>query len=51
MKTAMSIITPQELAELCEKGKKIDLIDVRTPVEFMSKSLETSHWTNLMPWR
>jgi rhodanese-related sulfurtransferase len=31
----MSIITPQELAELCKKGKKIDLIDVRTPVEYL----------------
>ena len=30
----IAIITPQELAELCKDGKKIDLIDVRTPVEF-----------------
>ena len=30
----MSIITPLELAELCKEGKKIDLIDVRTPVEY-----------------
>ena len=30
----MTIITPHELAELCKQGKKIDLIDVRTPVEF-----------------
>ena len=30
----MSIITPRELAELCKQGKKIDLIDVRTPVEY-----------------
>ncbi|HUE71087.1 MAG TPA: rhodanese-like domain-containing protein [Pirellulaceae bacterium] len=30
----MSIITPQELAELCKEGKNIDLIDVRTPVEY-----------------
>lgn len=29
-----TIITPQQLAELCKDGKKIDLIDVRTPVEF-----------------
>ncbi len=27
-------ITPQELRELCQAGKRIDLIDVRTPVEF-----------------
>lgn len=30
----MSIITPQALAELCKRGAKIDLIDVRTPVEY-----------------
>lgn len=30
----ISIISPHELAELCRGGKKIDLIDVRTPVEF-----------------
>lgn len=31
----MSIaIKPQELAEFCKEGKKIDLIDVRTPVEY-----------------
>jgi len=30
----MSIITAQELAELCKKGKKIDLIDVRAPAEY-----------------
>ncbi len=27
-------IKPQDLAECCKDGKKIDLIDVRTPVEF-----------------
>jgi rhodanese-related sulfurtransferase len=33
---AMSIpvINPLELAELCKHGKKFDLIDVRTPVEY-----------------
>jgi rhodanese-related sulfurtransferase len=31
---SLAIITPQELAELCKAGKKIDLVDVRTPVEF-----------------
>ena len=32
----MTVITmsPHKLAELCKEGKKIDLIDVRTPVEF-----------------
>src|SRR5450755_4763355 len=33
-------ITPQELAELCKNGKKIDLIDVRTPVEFREVHIE-----------
>jgi rhodanese-related sulfurtransferase len=36
----MSIITPQELADLCKDGKKIDLIDVRTPVEFREVHIE-----------
>jgi rhodanese-related sulfurtransferase len=27
-------ITPRELAELCGDGRKIDLIDVRTPLEY-----------------
>jgi rhodanese-related sulfurtransferase len=30
----VTVIKPQELAELCKDGKKIDLIDVRTPVEY-----------------
>ena len=30
----VSTISPRKLAELCNEGKKIDLIDVRTPVEF-----------------
>ena len=33
-------ITPQELAGLCRKGRKIDLIDVRTPVEYREVHLE-----------
>ena len=33
-------INPQELAELCKDGKKIDLIDVRTPVEFREVHVE-----------
>lgn len=36
----MSIITPQELAKLCKDGKKIDLIDVRTPVEYREVHIE-----------
>jgi len=36
----MSIITPQELAELCKDGRKIDLIDVRTPVEYREVRVE-----------
>ena len=36
----ISIITPQELAELCKQGNKIDLIDVRTPMEFREVHVE-----------
>ena len=36
----MSIITPQEFAALCRGGKKIDLIDVRMPVEFREVHVE-----------
>jgi len=36
----ISVITPQELAELCKQGKKLDLIDVRTPVEFREVHVE-----------
>ena len=31
---SIAVIKPQELAKLCKEDKKIDLIDVRTPVEF-----------------
>jgi rhodanese-related sulfurtransferase len=37
--TAVSI-QPQELASLCRDGKKLDLIDVRTPVEFREVHVE-----------
>src|SRR6187431_1457192 len=37
---SVTIITPQELAELCKEGKKIDLIDVRTPVEYREVHVE-----------
>ena len=36
----MSVITPQEFAERCKEGKKIDLIDVRTPVEYREVHVE-----------
>jgi len=38
----MSIITPQELAELCNTGKKVDLVDVRTPVEYREVHVEVA---------
>jgi rhodanese-related sulfurtransferase len=31
---SVSTISPRELAELCKGGKQVDLIDVRTPVEY-----------------
>ena len=36
----VSTITPHQLAELCKGNKKIDLIDVRTPVEFREVHVE-----------
>ena len=36
----ITIIKPQELAGLCKEGKKIDLIDVRTPVEYREVHIE-----------
>jgi len=38
----IAVIKPQELAGLCKAGKKIDLIDVRTPVEFREVHLEVA---------
>src|SRR5581483_10553780 len=38
----ITVIKPQELARLCKEGKKIDLIDVRTPVEFREVHVETA---------
>lgn len=35
-----AIIKPREVAELSNQGKKIDLIDVRTPVEYREVHLE-----------
>jgi len=34
------VVKPQEFAELCKNGKKLDLIDVRTPVEFREVHVE-----------
>lgn len=36
----VTVIKPSELAELCKHEKKIDLIDVRTPVEYREVHLE-----------
>jgi len=36
----INVIKPQHLSELCSNGKKIDLIDVRTPVEFREVHVE-----------
>jgi rhodanese-related sulfurtransferase len=38
----ISVITPQELADLCKQGKTIELIDVRTPVEFREVHVESA---------
>ena len=40
--TTMSsnVISPADLAELCASGRKIDLIDVRTPIEFREVHVE-----------
>lgn len=37
---SVSTITPQQLAELCKANGKLDLIDVRTPVEFREVHVE-----------
>src|SRR6266700_1250653 len=34
------VINPHVLAELCKVGKKIELIDVRTPVEYREVHVE-----------
>ena len=36
----VSTMSPRKLAELCSAGTKIDLIDVRTPVEFREVHVE-----------
>lgn len=37
---SIAVIQPHELAELCKNGKKIELIDVRTPVEYREVHIE-----------
>ena len=37
-----STLSPLELAELCQSGAKVDLIDVRTPVEFREVHLDVA---------
>jgi rhodanese-related sulfurtransferase len=39
---SVSTITPQQLAELCRVNGKLDLIDVRTPVEFREVHVEVA---------
>jgi len=39
---SITAINPQAFAKLCEEGKQIDLIDVRTPVEFREVHVETA---------
>ena len=36
----VNAIKPQQLAELCKDGKKVEVIDVRTPVEFQEVHIE-----------
>jgi len=38
----MKIIRPNAFAERCKRGEKLDLIDVRTPVEFREVHLENA---------
>jgi rhodanese-related sulfurtransferase len=37
---SIATISPKDLADLCRQGRKIDLIDVRTPVEFREVHVE-----------
>jgi rhodanese-related sulfurtransferase len=39
----VATITPQKLAELSRQGQGVDLIDVRTPVEFREVHVEFAH--------
>lgn len=37
---SITVIKPKDFAELCKEGKKIELIDVRTPVEYREVHVE-----------
>ena len=37
---SIAVIKPEELAELCKESEKIELIDVRTPVEYREVHVE-----------
>jgi rhodanese-related sulfurtransferase len=37
---SIPVISPHDLAELCKNGKTMDIIDVRTPMEFREVHLE-----------
>ena len=45
MSTEFQTITPQRLAELCQSNDNVELIDVRTPVEF--RELHSSYARNV----
>jgi len=38
----VSVISPQKVAELCKDGKPIDIIDVRTPMEYQELHVFTA---------
>jgi rhodanese-related sulfurtransferase len=42
---SVSVISPLQLGELCKDGTKVDLIDVRTPVEY--RGLHAEHARNV----
>lgn len=37
---SIAVIKPDDLAELCRQGKRVDLIDVRSPVEYREVHVE-----------
>src|SRR5436305_13168226 len=39
---SVTTISPQRLAELCKGGSKVELLDVRTPVEFREVHVESA---------
>lgn len=39
---SIPVISPQELLEICKTSKQIDIIDVRTPMEFREVHLEVA---------